>query len=271
MSGDVKELIGGYRIDREDRPWLESNQMADHVLMAANEIPFQIPDIVDPSKITVIRNQGQEGSCDGHAGTGASGMVYYGRTGAWKRFSADEAYYITQQIDGIHGDNGATIAGMMKFLCTIGPIPEENMPYSDRYNPQDVPKNYKELGTPYICATHRLLKTYDDVVNWIGKGYGGVLWGTVWGVSLDANNFARFDGRARAGHARHISGYDLTKRQLTEDNSWSVSYGDHGRLHWTEAEFTKAALHPYTVIAGVTDMNALKPRKIDFTKTLVMG
>ena len=212
-------------------------------------------------------------NCQGHAISAAGEDCYrIASHGNLTRFSSDAAYYLTQKIDGLlGGDNGSTIAGGMKMAMDIGFIPEQSMPYTDRYNPQDLPKNYAELGAPFRVKGHIVLEGPDffaQAVQWIGSGAGACTIGIPWGVNLDEKGFVHWTGGGGGGHANAILGYggpkdsDGLPQFLWDANSWSKSWGPlKGFCKWTRDMFNKAMAHRYSVGIGISDMSQVKPRR----------
>lgn len=270
------QTAGGYRYDIEDRAWLETQSMSkyDYAVVAATG-DIERPPVVDPRPWFNVRNQGQEGSCQGHSITAAGEHCFrVASNGEVIRFSPDVAYYETQRIDGLLGaDNGSTIAGGMKMARNLGFCPEHHMPYSDRYNPGALPKNLAELCGPYKIKKFKIFEGPDyfaETVEWIGLGLGGVSYGIDWGVRLDSLGVASWSPSNGGGHANACLGYtgpvdaDGLPQLLIAVNSW----GDWGPLKgwylWRRAEFNKVMAHKWSVIVGISDMDDVKPRKIDW-------
>ena len=144
------------------------------------------------------------------------------------------------------------------------------MPYTPEYNPQDVPKDYLEKAKQYLCFKGAILETYEDVVNWLGLGLGGVSYGTPWGdCSVDSEGY--FIWRpGNGGHANAILGYggpedsDGLPEYLEDLNSWGTQSLDGGWAKIRRSTFEKMKKNKNTVVVGISDMNNLKPRKISF-------
>lgn len=265
----------GYRIDKEDKQYLLDTSMSMTEVNKAMK-GFQRPDVVDPTSWSKIRNQGQEGSCQGHSIAAAGEGCYHVASHSDISFSPDAAYYLTQKFDGLLGaDNGSTIAGGMKMAYTIGFCPEPKMPYSDRYNPQDLPKDINEICAPYKIKKHIVFQGPDyfaQAIDWIGNGFGFLSYGIDWGVTLNSQGIASWSPQNRGGHANAGMGYqgplsaDGYPELLRGKNSW----GDWGPLHgwyfWTRAMFNKVMAHPNSVLIGISDMSDIRPRKISWAE-----
>lgn len=273
----MNHQAGGWLYEMEDLDALKAGQIEPAMMSTADSILFARPKKLDPRPFSPMENQSSQGACQGFAITAAGGLCYYGKTGEWKRFSADAAYYLTQQIDGIRGDSGSTITGGMKMATNIGFLPEEAMPYTAAYDPQRIPRDYKEIAAPFRVKNYKVLSSYAEVVEWIGRGYGGVSWGIRWAVSLDSNGFMQWGGGGGGGHANAILGYDGQEdsdglpEYLIDKNSW----GDWGPLHgWClvrRSTFEKILRDQYTVVVGISDMEDVKPRVIDWVKDSVFS
>lgn len=265
---------GGYRYDLEDRAWLKAASMTQDEYDQAVRLAVR-PATVDPRNWFKVRSQGQEGSCQGHDIAACGEACFKIASKQTTRFSPDAAYYLTQREDGITGDNGSTIAGGLKVATNIGFCPEEFMPYTDRYNPQDMPKNVKELCEPYKVKKFKIFNGPDyfaEAVEWIGLGLGGVSYGIDWGVTLDSRGVANWRASNGGGHAQACFGYvgepdkDGLPQYLLPVNSW----GDWGPLHgwylWTRDIFNLTMSHRYSVVGGISDMASPAPRKIDWAE-----
>lgn len=273
--GSSKERIGGYRYDKEDIGWLKDNSLSDALVKEASQ-GWSRPATVDPRSWSKIRNQGQEGSCQGHSITACGEQCYHVKTDKVISFSPDAAYYLTQKFDGLlGGDNGSTIAGGMKVATEIGFCLESDMPYTDRYNPQSLPSNIKELCAPYKTAKHKVFKGPDffaETVDWIGNGFGGVSFGIPWTIKLDAKGVASWYAANAGGHAQAVLGYlgRIMSNGLPEYLLVKNSWGDWGPLHgWyfiPQDVYNRAMAHNYSVVVGISDMASLKPRKISWAE-----
>lgn len=275
---------GGYRFDEEDHDWLRDNQLPAETVEKLMSATFARPESIDPRPFSYMDPTGQtsEGSCQGWAISDCGSFSYYCKTQQWKRFSPDAAYYLTQQIDGIRGDQGSTISGGMRVASQIGFLPWEDMPYTPRYNPQDVPADYAAKSEKYKLYEYALVKRddpnpYKSVVEWLGRGLGCPSWGISWGVSLDSEGFMQWRPGG-GGHANSIQGYggpldsDGLPEYLWDKNSWGLWGPLKGWCKVKRSTFEKIVQHPHTVIALVSDMRAIeiKPRKVNFVTNSVI-
>lgn len=272
----TSEFVGGYRFELERSDDLFRLSMPSVELYTALDGDFERPKEIDPRTWFEIRNQANEGSCNGHASVAACEQVAKA-SGQPQRFSPDAMYYLAQQEDGIRGDSGSTISGALKVCLEVGPILEANMPYTPRYNPTDVPLNYRELAAPYKLGSGATLKTYRDVVEWLGRGFGGTWWGVRWGINPSGSGEVRQWSFGGGGHAVALMGYggtvdsDGLPAYLWLANSWGRTWGASGWAKLYRKAFEQAAADRWTVIAGVSDMPNLVPRVVDWSKASVFA
>jgi C1A family cysteine protease len=272
----VTEFVGGYLFhhERQDDLFRLTMNRGDFVsLLAAS---FLRPAEIDPRVWFAIRNQQNEGSCNGHAAAAACEMAAKA-SGQPQRFSPDAMYYLAQQNDGIRGDAGSTVSGALQVCLEVGPILEANMPYTPRYNPTDLPRNYRELAAPYRLGKGAILKNYREVVEWLGRGFGGVWWGNRWGINPGSSGEVTRWSFGNGGHATALLGYggstdgDGLPAYLWLANSWGTTWGLGGWAKVHRAAFEQALTDRWTVVAGVSDMPNLKPRTVDWSKESVFA
>jgi hypothetical protein len=263
---------GGYRIDLENRTALQAMCLTPTALTAALSQTFSRPAEIDPRPWFKIRNQSSEGSCQGHAQAAAGEQVYYCQAGKAIRFSSDAAYYLAQKQDNITGDRGSTISGGMKVAKTIGHLEEQYMPYTPKYNPGDIPPNYANLMGPYKVQTAATLTTFAQIVDWLAQGIGGVWWGTSWSVQPNSRGEITRWSNGGGGHATALMGYtaetesDGYPKWLWLANSWGTAWGIEGWAKVHRDAVNDALRQQYTVVAGISDMKDIKPRKVDWRK-----
>lgn len=257
--------IGGYRFDIERHDELVAGEMPLSAYTAAMGAPHEAPRSFDPRAFSPVRNQSSEGSCQGHSITAALGLCHYAKTGTWKDFNPDHAYYRSQALDGLRGDVGSTIAGGMRYANTIGGLPQDEGPaYTPKYNPGDYPQSLDVKCQPYRIYSYTTLRTYDDIVKWIGNGFGGVSWGIRWGLEPDSKGDIRRYRSGSGGHATALLGYGDDFLWLK--NSWGTTWGLSGWARIYREAIEGALRDSYTVVVGISDMAEVKPRDIDWVK-----
>ena len=240
---DGKKL--GWMVEREDQAWIDSLEVG---------VPFTYGDyrpiqetLKKPSEWLRIEDQNGFGSCQGHALSSVCEIAYYNATkGDIIQLSRWFAYVGTQKIDGIRGDQGSTISGGAELAKRYGICPEELCPYPRTYKYTLSQEQY-DAAERFKLKTARRLTTVDDVRIWLDSGMGGINIGVRWGGG---------------GHAVAI--IETIGRDFKLSNSWGTQWGDRGFFTWTEREMNSYLRDNYTVAIGLTDMDQVKPRELDW-------
>lgn len=271
----MTEHVGGYRFDLEDHAQLEVLTMQPRHLELLMAEPVARPREMSSRSKVAVKNQQSEGACNGFA-TRAALRLCAAFGGSDIDFSGDGMYYAIQQRDRISGDRGSTVAGGLWVASNIGGIPDSAMPETPRYDPQRLPVNYKDLASPYKVRNAAILKTYREIVEWLGKGYGGVWYGCLWGFSFSGGQATGWRASG-GGHATAIDGYggqedsDGLPAWLDCLNSWGTNFGDRGRYRVSRSIMERVLRDGYTVVAGISDMENVKPRRINWLEREMIG
>jgi len=288
----------GYRPDLEDHESIALGSAPyKHQLMASE---WQEADMFSWWH---VRNQGPKGSCRGHSLAANARLCYYiaqgeidldkdgisNESNLQDDFSADYCYYECQRNSGIHGDNGATIAGGIP-VGLDGIAREVDLPYETRYAPSRVTDDIRAKAKQFKFKRYTKLKTAHDVFDWVGSGQGGMDWGTVWPLPFTKGCLVkgmsprqRGGGHATAGGCL-IRGSTLKKLvpalagDVTDDewvmqcmNSHSTSAQYKGFYFVTLNGCADVLAHSWTEAIGWSDIAEPRPRKIDFTKRSLFG
>lgn len=267
-----QHFIGGWRQDIEEQRMAHLMSMASspQALQEALGADFEMPDEIDPRPWSKVRSQGQEGSCQGHMLAAEGEFCAYVASGKFQPFSPDYAYYETQRHDGLLGhDQGSTIAGGIWVAKNLGFLPEANMPYTDAYNPNQIPKNANDVAAAFKVASVGFFDKWEDVCRWIGKGLGAAGDGILWTIQPDGNGDVKSYRAARnaGGHATAYLGYGGPKDSdgmpafLWKKNSWGTGWGLNGWARVYRSAWEQIVGYQYNVCAGVSDMSQLQPRK----------
>lgn len=230
IAGQKRHLYGWVR----DRP--------DH-----RDEKLQVPRlkrIFMPAKADVreycsrIENQGDIGSCTANASTTAMEYLYNKLDKVQPELSRMFLYYATRvwiAKENPEADNGAMIRDVMKALCTYGVCLEKTWPYDHGKWTKDPPKAAKDEA-----LTHQILHYYRCpnlryIRACIADGYpaigGFAVPESIDGDKTRNSGLVTYPGAKEnfvGGHAVLFVGYDDKKKLLTFQNSWGVSWGDHG-------------------------------------------
>jgi C1A family cysteine protease len=267
----------GYRIDREDKQWLENRSQS---LTTLRGMVFSAPEEIDPRPWHRIENQKSMGSCQGHANSSVCEMCYHIATGEVIQFSPMWAYIMTQKIDGLLGrDQGSTIAGGVKMAMILGSCPADVFPYPNppKYS-TEIPEGAEEAAAPFKIRSHIVCKSYADVFAFLASGQGGVEIGISWGNGLQVNAEGCVEQYrpGPGGHAVSFLGYSKRKdgkgrKYLWLANSWSETWGDKGWAEVSPAAVDQMCADQWTVMIGMSDLITPTPRKIDWTTKEMIG
>ena len=234
----------GYAWEFERHSMLE-NRGVDHAELYAkyrDALP-KLDVTSDPTGAFDILDQGNQGSCQGHALAGVFGICYWLETGRKIQFSRAAAYYLSQKRDGIVGDRGSTLSGGQWVATQHGLCLESDWPYPSRYNPNEPPG----IAYAYKLAATKPMRTSKEVFEWIDLGLP-VQIGLLWGNSADqeivrawrpegGGHSTFFWMRSKAGNIKNL-------------NSWGKRWNGDGVHEWTEASIDAAIKHRYTVMIG---------------------
>lgn len=261
--------------------WLGDEEDRENLLATASPMPellYSAPEEVDPRKLFPnhrwVENQASQGSCAGHANTTI--LEYCLGVATQKEpvhLSRQYSYICAQKKSGITGDRGSTIDGNVRVA--VDGIPrEEFWPYTGQYHTSP-PGGWEpclEDAKHYRLAKHTVLRSYQEVFDWIASGTGAVNIGIRWGVpdSPVCENYSNSGG----GHAVDLCGF--TKRMDSQGrkyilllNSWGANWGAGGFCEVAPRAIEQMLQSSYTVMIGMTDMQDIQPRPFSHIGKLV--
>lgn len=259
--------IWGYAVGKERRAEL----VAKAVPMAPRG-SFEAPEEIDPRPFHTVENQQQIGSCQGHAISSCMEHLEHIVTAVKSvPLSRWWAYRKTQEIDGIYGDSGSTIAGGVEMAETVGCPPEELCPYpeSGRYIPAFNPNSAaKESALERLVRSHSVLNSYEEIFDYLATGQGAVTFGCMWGIE-PRNGIISVYQPGGGGHANCFLGYSKRKdtkgrNYLWDLNSWGESWGNGGWAEWSPDAVESMVNHRFSVAIGVSDMTTPEHRLISW-------
>lgn len=260
----------GWRHDLEDSDYLH----ADAGLMRALPETFDAPEAIDPRGWLKIEDQGQVGSCSGHAMSSCCEVLNWIDTaGGEVQLSRMFAYLMGQKEDGIRGDNGATISGVVKSAKRNGICLESTFPYPGRYV-SEIPDAAVGEAKDHKILQHQPLSNYADCFRWLATGAGVIEIGIPWRSDL-ANNrngvIEQAGGQNYGGHALAIVGYTTRKdssgrNYLIMANSHGTGWGKNGFAEIAPSLFDAWGRDSYSEMIGVTDIEEFDGGRVDWLK-----
>jgi C1A family cysteine protease len=277
-------LLGGYAIEQEDRAGLLATSST-----AAFLANLSIPDLVDPRKHQLwangflrVEDQRNQGSCQGQALSENFEWCHGIQTGRVLQFSRQYAYIGSQIHDRISGDRGSTLSGGTK-LALGGCCTEATGPYMNSYPGHGyITTAMRAEAEKYKLKSHTVIRSEEEVKQYIGSGLGIVQIGISWNNSMtpDANGCIRnFSAGGGGGHSVVLCGYvpgaEVGQRSTKGywyllKNSWGTRWGRSGFAYVDPSAVVAMLRHQWTVFVGRSDLQGddLKPRPlpVDFTK-----
>lgn len=259
----------GYLIESEPREELQQTSTA----LPLMKLAFNAPDEIDPRSWHQIENQGQMGSCQGHALSSVGEMADLIATGGrkTKQFSRLWCYYRSQQYDGILGkDIGSTLAGGLAVATQDGICREEKMPYPDPvvYTGRFANGSFEDAQN-FKIRRHTWLKNYDEVFAFIASGQGGVEIGIRWPSDwMQCNGVLESFIPGQGGHAVCFLGYSKRtdrsgRKYLWMANSWGTEWGNGGWAEVSPSAVDAMFRNRDTVMLGLSDMSKKDIRRRD--------
>lgn len=263
--------FSGYPIERERR---------DEIEATATTLPFRLddfdaPEEIDPRGWLQIEDQGQVGSCQGHALSSCIEFAYRVDTGGdIVQLSRMWAYLQSQRFDGLLGrDAGSTLSAGLRVAKELGIPFEESFPYPGRYTTQ-IPPGLEEEAALFKIQSHVMCRSFDDIYTFLASGAGCVQIGCSWNQSMtpDRNGVIDgFQGGGGGGHSVIFGGYTREtgpdgRPFLWLGNSWSRQWGADGWAKVTARTADQIGRHSYSVMQGLSDMASddIHPRSFDF-------
>jgi hypothetical protein len=206
-----------------------------------------------------VLDQGQYGSCTGHAGTGVAEWIARRYLNLDLAFSPAYLYDEERILEGTFPqDAGAQMRTICKALVKKGIALSADYPYTagDLTTPPSVALElsaWKKLG-----AYHRL-NAVDDVISCLGNS-------TPWPVLLGFTVYESFESdivthtgimpipqpneSVLGGHAVFAMGYDLDQQRVLCRNSWGADWGISGNFWMPMAVVDDASTDKWIIHLG---------------------
>ena len=202
-------------------------------LMRAYLPVMKIPKKIDyTSKLSPVRNQGDEGSCVGFAS--ATGMKEYQEMLDYAKFielSPRFVYNECKKIDGMPEAEGTTLRAAMQVLNKLGVCQEKFWPYKP-HQTDKAKKGFSADAKKFRIKTYARILNLDELrLNLATKGpciigvqvFQGMMTTKTGIVPMPKKN-----ERPLGGHAICPVGYDDKKKLVKFKNSWSEKWGKKG-------------------------------------------
>ena len=226
-----------------------------------------------------VENQANQGSCRGQSGSAAAETCNIIASGdRSQQFSAQYIYIETQKLDGIRGDNGATIQNGITVM-ERGVCPEELWPYPNPVHYQTSPPDHsieecRAEAAKFRIRKHYDLRDYEAARTFLASNQGPIDTGIVWTESMADNNgetIEEYSGRKIGGHATLMARLSRRKDRSGRPyigllNSWSIRWGKRGWKDVSPTAWNQFSRDRNNVLIGVSDMEIPKPRPWDFVK-----
>lgn len=186
-----------------------------------------------------VEDQGQYGSCTGHASVGA--VEIYERRAYGKHIDASRAfvYWCARKLLGLTGDTGAYLRTVMGVLALYGVPPEQYWPYRADYIDKEPPAWVFGLAGNYKAGQYFKCRNLDEIKLNLANGIPVMFGFTVFSSVAMAETTGLIpypdpSENIEGGHAVLAIGYDDAKKigqdvgALEIRNSWGKGWGDRG-------------------------------------------
>jgi hypothetical protein len=221
-----KNLGKGWRPDTPD--------YRDKIFRADNNTV--IPPYIDIQHQSPVRDQGQEGSCVGHAV--AAGMDYLDRTDEAPQemvtFSPRDAYYKARLERGDEGaDTGAEVRLAIKVAVRDGICPDPCWPYRAGEWNKKPPSLAKRTAKATKLGSYEKCDSLNSILIALAQGHvlagGFTCFSNMFTPEVDRTGVVPLpEGKDEGGHATLFCRLNLPKKLIGFKNHWSVGWGNKG-------------------------------------------
>lgn len=265
----MERRLDGWLRSQEDRNYLANIQkpLGERLREMRIARRMRAPASVDPRPWMQVENQGNMGSCQGHALTSCVELAYHFESGKIIQLSRMFAYVMSQRKDGIRGDSGSTISGGAKCATQDGICLETTYPYPGRYT-TNIPQAAIDEAKEYKIRSVSRVKTYDDVFEFLASGAGGINIGIMWTVG-DVHVVETYRPGRTGGHALCLGGYTERKDSQGRNyiimfNSWGRGWGNNGSCEVSPNAIQQMLSAQWTDAVALSDMESVEPREINY-------
>jgi C1A family cysteine protease len=196
--------------------------------------PLILPAIVDHrSEATPVRDQGQEGTCTGHALTAAAELLYWRELGKPPDFSERWAYEKAKEYDEWPGTDyeGSSVRGAIKAWLKVGLCDEKLWPYVAGKPGQPAASAAKNAATHPLATYERCLglENLRHAIHHRGVVVVGATIHQGW-FEAQGKEVIPYSAQKKdvGGHAFALVGYDDIRGLFWVKNSWGIAWGQGG-------------------------------------------
>jgi len=272
----------GYAIDDEDHEFIRDTALVFNLFALTY---FEPPKKYDPTDWWIIENQGVVGRCAGMAASSVGELAHQIQTGEIIQFNGHFSYIEAQKNSrGLYGrDAGSTMSGNLKAAKEKGFCPIDwnkdgrpDYPMPARYTTEIPPQAYV-YALKYLIKHHMIIKSWDELIQFMFLGLGGVMVGARWGNwKPNAEGLLTRFVSGGGGHAWTIVGWDFTKDRFNEDvfimvNSHGERWGVKGKAYIPVNFFNAMVRDNSTEVIGMSDLTTPAPRKIVWRNEWLLG
>ncbi len=258
----------GYLIEEEN-----------HELLAAGCIDLDIMSMEPMGDVPATRgikdkmkrsDQGNVNSCTGFGVTHAAEVCMFNQTQVWRQFHPMWIYREGQKLDGIRGDRGATISGVVK-AAKRGLLPEDfdgdgepETVYQANYNMR-YPEGSAAVAAQWKLGYSTTVRTFDECLRFLQTGQGAIFTGESWGGWRPGTNGIVNKWRSGGGgHACAIIDWITIKGKvyLVHANSHGSRWGDKGFAYLSKSFIDARARNGRLTSIGISDLKHPEVRRV---------
>lgn len=256
----IAKRLGCFKSPFDKRDYLATTFVADVI----RELPSKV-DYAD--EMSPIRNQGQEGSCVGHAGVAVKEWMEQIDYGLYIDLSERFLYEEAKKISG-HTE-GTTLKACAEVLVKKGTCEEKYWKYVPKVKGTPEPEAYGNALRYKVEPGYIRITNEKELKGSLVK-YGPVLIGVLvyrnWyrqkkGHIPNLSFWESWLGQPLGGHAIALVGYDDVKQEYKFKNSWGNDWGESGYGYITYKHM-KAILMDAICMVDILDPNDFDNRPV---------
>lgn len=210
------------------------------LLLKTDDLPIP-PRASFRSQVVAVRNQGNRGTCVGHAAWGAKmaqqAVLYEWTPQSYTDLSVAAIYNRAKTIDSAPNLEGTWVYYAAEVLQRWGTVREYDFPYIEDQVGTYIPQNLRET-TEFKIATYSQNAGVYGVRRMVSAfGPSVMVIAAPWGLFYpDAGGYVRYNPDlvySYGFHAVLVYGYDDDKREAYFVNSWGPGWGNGGHGTFT--------------------------------------